>query len=203
MMTESATPEGTTTVRSSSRKGLTDSVLGTRNLMMTAALAVVSLILVIPLNYVGGPLMATPGGIMIGCAIMGLWVIPYLLPAVVVRRPGAVMIASLIIGVISIFATPYGPSAIVGNVLGGLFVEVPLAIMLYRKWTWWAYLVSATVFGLLNGFLYASVLSTLGSADLIPVGVVTSVVSALAGGGICILLTRLLHRAGIAIDHDA
>ena len=113
------------------------------------------------------------------------------------------MIASLIIGVISIFATPYGPSAIVGNVLGGLFVEVPLAIMLYRKWTWWAYLVSATVFGLLNGFLYASVLSTLGSADLIPVGVVTSVVSALAGGGICILLTRLLHRAGIAIDHDA
>jgi ABC transporter, permease protein len=134
---------------------------------------------------------------------MGLWVIPYLLPAVVVRRPGAVMIASLIIGVISIFATPYGPSAIVGNVLGGLFVEVPLAIMLYRKWTWWAYLVSATVFGLLNGFLYASVLSTLGSADLIPVGVVTSVVSALAGGGICILLAHLLHRAGIAIDHDA
>jgi len=84
MMTESATPEGTTTVRSSSRKGLANSVLGTRNLMMTAALAVVSLILVIPLNYVGGPLMATPGGIMIGCAIMGLWVIPYLLPAVVV-----------------------------------------------------------------------------------------------------------------------
>ncbi len=203
MMTESATPEGTTTVRSSSRKGLANSVLGTRNLMMTAALAVVSLILVIPLNYVGGPLMATPGGIMIGCVTMGLWVIPYLLPAVVVRRPGAVMIAALIIGVISIFTTPYGPSAIVGNLLGGLFIEAPLAIMLYRKWTWWAYLICAAVFGLLNGFLYASVLSTLGSADLIPVGVVTSVVSALAGGGICILLAHLLHRAGIAIDHDA
>lgn len=202
-MTESATPEGTTTVRSSSRKGLANSVLGTRNLMMTAALAVVSLILVIPLNYVGGPLMATPGGIMIGCAIMGLWVIPYLLPAVVVRRPGAVMIAALIIGVISIFTTPYGPSAIVGNLLGGLFIEAPLAIMLYRKWNWWSYLICAAVFGLLNGFLYASVLSTLGSADLIPVGLVISVVSALAGGGICILLTRLLHRAGIAIDHDA
>ena len=63
--------------------------------------------------------------------------------------------------------------------------------------------ILAAVFGLLNGFLYASVLSTLGSADLIPVGLVISVVSALAGGGICILLTRLLHRAGIAIDHDA
>ena len=186
-MTESATPEGTTTVRSSSRKGLANSVLGTRNLMMTAALAVVSLILVIPLNYVGGPLMATPGGIMIGCAIMGLWVIPYLLPAVVVRRPGAVMIASLIIGVISIFATPYGPSA----------------IMLYRKWTWWAYLVSAAVFGLLNGLIYAAALSALGNVGLVPVGVAISVVSALAGGGICILLAHLLHRAGIAIDHDA
>ena len=75
--------------------------------------------------------------------------------------------------------------------------------MLYRKWTWWAYLASAAVFGLLNGLIYAAALSALGNVGLIPVGVAISVVSALAGGGICILLAHLLHRAGIAIDHDA
>ena len=113
------------------------------------------------------------------------------------------MIASLIIGVISIFATPYGPSAIVGNVLGGLFVEVPLAIMLYRKWTWWAYLVSAAVFGLLNGLIYAAALSALGNVGLIPVGVAISVSPrSLAAGSASCWRTCSTGPAS-PIDHDA
>ena len=111
------------------------------------------------------------------------------------------MIAALIIGVISIFTTPYGPSAIVGNLLGGLFVEVPLAIMLYRKWTWWSFLISATTFGLLNGIMYVSVMSASAGIASAGTGVIIAVVSALVGGGITIVLTRLLNRAGVGIDH--
>ena len=201
--TPAATEQEHPSVHTSSRSGLANSALGTRNLMMIAALAVVSMILLVPLNYLAPAAGASRDAVLLGCALMGLWLVPFLLPATVVRRPGAVMIASLLMGIMSVFTTPVGPAAIVGNLIGGAFVEVPLALMLYRKWTWWAYLVSAAVFGLLNGLIYAAALSALGNVGLIPVGVAISVVSALAGGGICILLAHLHHRAGIAIDHDA
>ena len=48
------------TVHTSARKGLANSVLGTRNLMMVAALSVVGLILLIPLNYIAPAFGASP-----------------------------------------------------------------------------------------------------------------------------------------------
>ena len=187
------------TVRTSSRSGLADSALGTRNLMMIAALAVVCMILMVPLNYLAPAAGASRDAVLLGCAIMGLWLVPFLLPATVVRRPGAVMIAALLMGIMSVFTTPTGPAAIVGRV----FVEAPLALMLYRKWTWWSFLISAATFGLLNGIMYVSVMSASAGMASASAGVIIAVVSALVGGVITIVLTRLLNRAGVGIDHRA
>ena len=49
--TPAATEQDRPSVHTSSRSGLADSALGTRNLMTIAALAVVSMILLVPLNY--------------------------------------------------------------------------------------------------------------------------------------------------------
>lgn len=196
-------PHEVRTVRSSARRGLADSALGTRNLMTLAALSVVGMILLLPLSYLPLAGGATPGAVFVGCAMIGLWVIPFLLPATVVRRPGAVMVASLLMGIISVFTTPAGPSALIGNLIGGALIEIPLALMLYRAWTWWSYLVGAAVFGLVNGLMYIGLLSvTVGLAVSVPM-VAVAVVSAVAGGVLTILLTRLLHRAGVGIDHRA
>ena len=191
------------TVRTSSRSGLADSALGTRNLMTIAALAVVSMILLVPLNYLAPTAGASRDAVLLGCAIMGLWLVPYLLPATVVRRPGSVMIAALLMGIMCVFTTPTGPAAIIGNLIGGAFVEAPLAVLLYRKWTWWSFLISATTFGLLNGIMYVSVMSASAGIASASAGVIIAVVSALVGGAITIVLTRLLNRAGVGIDHRA
>ena len=111
------------------------------------------------------------------------------------------MIAALLMGIMSVFTTPVGPWAIVGTLIGGAFVEVPLAILLYRKWTWWSFLISAATFGLLNGIMYVSVMSASAGIASAGAGVIIAVVSALVGGGLTILLTRLLNRAGVGIDH--
>jgi len=124
------------TVRTSSRSGLADSALGTRNLMMIAALAVVSMILLVPLNYLAPAAGASPDAVLLGCAIMGLWLVPYLLPATVVRRPGAVMIAALLMGIMSVFTTPTGPAAIVGNLIGGAPVGGPLGLLPFPHAPW-------------------------------------------------------------------
>ncbi len=189
-------------VRTSSRKGLANSALGTRNLMMIAALSVVGLVFLIPLSYFTPAVGLSPNAVVLGGAIMGLWVIPYLLPATVVRRPGAVMIAALIMGIVGVFTTPAGPSAIFGNLMGGLFIELPLAVMLYRKWTWWAYLICAGFFGLVNGLIYPMMIQGATGLSLKSLIVVLSVVSALIGGGIVISVTRLLNRAGVGVDRN-
>ena len=169
--TPAATEQDRPSVHTSSRSGLADSALGTRNLMMIAALAVVSMILLVPLNYLAPAAGASRDAVLLGCAIMGLWLVPFLLPATV------------------------------GTLIGGAFVEAPLALMLYRKWTWWSFLISAATFGLLNGIMYVSVMSAAAGMASASAGVVIAVVSALVGGGLTIALTRLLNRAGVGIDH--
>lgn len=192
-----------TAVHTSSRKGLANSVLGTRNLMTVAALSVVGLIILTPLNYVVPLLGASPKAVLIGCSLMGFWVIPYLLPSTIVRRPGATMLAALIIGVVSIFITPSGPSAVIGNLIGGLFVELPLAIMRYRKWTNWAFILSAGVFGFLNGFLYMTLLNKAAGIAAGFAVLAVSIVSALLGGLITVGITHLLNKAGVGVANRA
>ncbi len=103
-------------------------------------------------------------------------------------------------GIMSVFTTPTGPAALIGTVIGGLFIEAPLALLLYRKWTWWSYLISTAVFGLLNGSMYLSLLKVTVGASFAGAVIVVSLISALAGGGVTIILTRLLNRAGVGID---
>lgn len=190
------------TVHTSSRKGLNNSVLGTRNLMTVAALAVVGSIIVVPMTYIGAAWSTTPNGVLAACALMGVWVIPYTLPPVIIKRPGAAVIAGLIMGIITSFSHPMGPAAIVGNVIGALYIEIPLALMLYRKWTWWSFGIAGTVFGFLNGLAYA-VAIVQGAGTTMQIAIVAvAVVSAWVGVAVTVLIGRLLNQAGVAISRD-
>lgn len=189
-------------VHQSSRKGLANSALGTRNLMIIAALAVVGSLIVVPLSYLSTTLVLTPKGLVFACALMGLWLIPFLLPMVVVRKPGAAMIAGMIIGVVATFTTPTGPMAIVGNLIGAAFVEVPLAIFLYRKWTWWSFGLSAIVFGALNAAMYLTLLKDSTTPVMMAAIIGTGLTSSALGCALCLILNRLLNRAGVGVTNQ-
>lgn len=186
-------------IRTSSRKGLNNTVLGTRNLMTVAALAVVGCVLIIPLSYAFAAGAVTISAAMFNQAFMGLWLVPYLLPAVVVKRPGASLLAGAIMGIISTFTTPIGASALMGNLIGAFFVELGLAILLYKVWDWRSFLFAGFIFGLLNNLMLLALLSntlTFGSGALL---MAIALSSALAGVGLTLLVVHLLHRAGVGI----
>ena len=187
-------------VRGSARSGLRDSILGTRNLMTVAALAVVGSLITIPLSYITPLVVTSPRGIIVMCAIMGVWMIPYLLPGVIVNKPGAFVIAGLILGVIATFTTSFGAGAIVGNLIGALFVGVPVALFLYRFWTWWVYMISAAVFGGMNGWMYWSAYSIEGTRGEMFLSLTLSLLSCFAAVGVCLLLKRALARAGVGLN---
>lgn len=190
-------PTSTPPLHTSSRASLANSALGTRNLLTIVALSVVALIVLIPLTYIAPAAGAAKETVWLGVAIMGAWVVPYLLPATVVRRPGSALIAALIMGIVSMFTTPTGPMAIVGNLIGGALIELPLAVMLYRKWNVWAFLSSSAFFGAFNGLGYSFLIKEAIGPVTSTAMVLVSVCSALAGGLATIGITRVLHTAGV------
>lgn len=187
------------TIRTSSRSGLRDSVLGTRNLMTVAALGVVGSLLVVPLTYLSLVVAVSPRGILIMCALMGAWIVPYLLPGVIVNKPGAFIVSGLIMGIVSAFLTPQGPTAIIGNLIGSLFVGAPVALFLYRHWTWWVYLISGAVFGGANAAMYSAGFHIALSTQETLIGIVLAVLSCWLAVGVCLLLRRALERTGLAV----
>ncbi|MDO5067714.1 MAG: ECF transporter S component [Propionibacteriaceae bacterium] len=178
---------------------LENSVLHTRTLMTVAACAIVGAVVTIPLSYVSIALAVSPAGIMAVCAMMGLWLLPYLLPGALTRKPGAIMIAALVLGIIGTFTTPSGVTSIIGNLIGGALLEVPLALLLYRQWNWLGYGLAALTFGLFNGLLYSTTLQIqVPIAELLLMAGL-SVASALVGVAITLFIVRRLRRVGIGV----
>ena len=187
-------------VRSSSRRGRRDSVLGTRNLMTVAALGVVGAMIVVPLTYLSVIVAVNPRGILIMCALMGAWFIPYMLPGVIVNKPGVFIISGFIMGIISTFLTPQGPTAILGNIIGSLYVGVPVAILLYRHWTWWVYGISGIIFGGLNAATYSAGFKVALTREQTLLGIALAIVSCWLSVGVCLLLKRALARTGVGVS---
>lgn len=181
---------------------LEHSVLHTRTLMTVAACAVVGAVVVVPLSYVSVALAVSPAGIMAVCAVMGLWLLPYLLPGALTQKPGAIMISALILGIIGTFTTPSGISAIVGNLIGGALLEIPFALLLYKQWNWLGYGLAASVFGLFNGLLYATMLQIqVTTVELILMAAI-SVTSTFVGVAITLLIVKRLRQAGIGVTRN-
>ncbi|MDO4791727.1 MAG: ECF transporter S component [Buchananella hordeovulneris] len=193
------TPSTEQVVRTSKQSALRDSVLGTRNLMTVAALAVVGSLLVVPMSFFGHAAATSPKNVIALCALMGAWLIAYALPGVIVRKPGAFIVGGLIIGVISSFTTPLGFGAIPGNLLGAAFIELPFLIFLYRKWDWWLYAIGATVFGGMNGTAYAYAMKVAMTPTQATIAIAVSLLSAYAGMAACFGLRKALARTGVGI----
>ena len=191
---------GEPVIRTSRHAGLRDSVLGTRNLMTVAALGVVGAIMVVPLTYLSLIVAVNPNGILIMCALMGAWIIPYLLPGVIVNKPGVFVVSGLVMGVIGAFLTPQGPTAILGSVIGSLYVGAPVAVLRYRHWAWWVYALSGVIFGGLNAAAYGKGFGVALTGGQVTLGVVLAIASCWAGAGVCLLLKRALARTGAGVS---
>lgn len=186
-------------VKTSNRSAFSDSVLGTRNLMMLAALIVVGSIILIPLNYASLAMLASPtqNNILYSASLMGLWIIPFLLPAAVVRRPGAFLVTGLLAGIIGAFTTPLGPVSVLGHLLGTAFVGLPLPFFLYRYWNVWVYTACAITFGTLNGYGYTVSYGVVFDTSTTLQVIALSIISAEIGVLITVAIVKALQKAGV------
>lgn len=83
----------------------------------------------------------------------GVWLLPAVLIALIVRRPGAALLGGSVSAAVSVLlGSPYGIDALISGALQGGGAELGFAIGLYRRWT--------LPFALLAGAL-AGVLATI------------------------------------------
>ena len=123
----------------------------TQALLVSVAVGVAGSIVIVPLTYL--QIFATLAHTYLVALTLGLWVIPCLLPLVLVRRPGSALLACGAIGVISAVTTPFGLAAIPALLFEGLIVEIPFLVTLYRSWRTVQYYVAGGILGAFMGFM--------------------------------------------------
>lgn len=102
-------------------------------------------------------------------------------------------------GIISTFTTPLGPSAIIGNLIGAAFLEIPVLLFLYKKWSWWVHAIGATIFGGFNSTMYGSAYNIPQDSMQFSLGIVFALASCYLTLALALLLKRRLARAGVGV----
>ena len=128
----------------------------------------------------------------------GMWLLPGVLGALVVRRPGAAVYVELVAAVLSaLVGNQWGFSTVYYGLLQGLGAEAVFAVLRYRRWSLPVVLaggaVAGVVGGLLNIVLYYTSFSTSHQLVYLAFIVLSGVV--IAGGGSW-LLAGALRRTG-------
>ncbi|MFC5998701.1 ECF transporter S component [Quadrisphaera sp. GCM10027208] len=130
--------------------------------------------------------------------LVGVWLLPAVLGALVVRRPGAAVYTELVAATVSaLVGNQWGFATVWYGLLEGLGPEVVFALLLYRRWglptALLAGAAAGVVVGLLDSFVYYPEFSAAYKLVYTGLTTVSGVVIAGLGGW---LLTRALAATG-------
>ncbi len=168
----------------------------TRDLLVTAIIAIVFALLLTGANYL--LVIITPFGPLAVQAISGLWVIPGLITAYILRRPGAALLSQVLVGIIQAPLSPYGWMTVVGQLTYGIASELVFLVTRYRNYSLPVMLVAGALTNLFNmGLAYLA----LGYANLstgIQIAVVAlTLLSGALSGWLSKALTDAIAKTGV------
>jgi energy-coupling factor transport system substrate-specific component len=179
-------------VRNGRNDPVTSRSVTLRAVGLVVGIGVLGGLLLIPVNTYaatvarGIPLLYAP--------VVGAWLLPVLTSMLVVRRPGAGLGAAIVAGLVNVPTTSYGLRALVTMAMVGVFVELAIALTLYRRWDRWIFGIAIVVACVLYGFV------TWRSLDVGSIGLPAQlaffallVLSGLGALVLAVLLARLLE----------
>jgi energy-coupling factor transport system substrate-specific component len=144
---------------------------------------------------ISAPLSATPTTPLLA----GVWLLPAVVGALVVRKPGAAFYTELLAATVSMFfGSAWGLSVFMSGVWQGLGAELVFAALAYRRWGLGAALLAGggagVAMGVYETIVYYPGLDATWKAAYIGSAIATGVVVA---GGLGWLLVRSLARTGV------
>ncbi|MFC4072339.1 ECF transporter S component [Actinoplanes subglobosus] len=138
--------------------------------------------------------------------IYGVWLVPAVLGALIVRKPGASLYTEAVAATVSaLLGSQWGVDTIVSGLLQGLGAELAFAILLYRNFKLPAAVLAGTLTGV-SAACYDFVKYTAGT-DLwsyrIPYAVITVISGAIIAGAGSWALVRALAPTGVLDRFEA
>ncbi|HEX6233661.1 MAG TPA: ECF transporter S component [Jiangellaceae bacterium] len=150
---------------------------------------------------ISAPLSATPATPLLA----GVWLLPAVVGALVIRKPGAAFYTEVLAATVSMFfGSAWGLSVFMSGVWQGLGAELVFAAFAYRRWGLGAALLAGGGAGVAMG-VYETIVwypefDTPWKAAYIGSAIVTGIVVA---GGLGWLLVRSLARTGVLASFAA
>jgi energy-coupling factor transport system permease protein len=134
--------------------------------------------------------------------LYGVWLLPGVLVALIVRRPGAAVFGGLVSAAASVLlGSPYGVDALISGALQGAGAELAFALGLYRRWTLPVALLAGMLAGLFAGLHDIVVYFPDAATEFwVVFGLATIASGALIAGLGSWLLVRALVATGVLRD---
>ena len=130
----------------------------------------------------------------------GIWTIPAVVGAVIVRRPGAALFAELIAAAVEVsLGNTWGATSLYSALLQGVAIELVLVIVLYRRFNYLVVAIAGAAAAAAEVLIYESWAYWAGtSAEFLVSYLVACMVSGAVIAGIGgLLLVNALRRAGV------
>ncbi len=148
-------------------------------------------------NLLYAVINAPLGALPIAPLASGVWLIPAVLGALVVRRAGAALYTEVLAATVSMFfGSAWGLSVFLSGMWQGLGAEVVLALLVYRRWGLGAAVLAGGGAGLAMGLYQLVTYVPTYSWDWKVVYTGCAVVAGVAAGVLAWLLVRALARTG-------
>jgi energy-coupling factor transport system substrate-specific component len=137
--------------------------------------------------------------------LYGVWLLPGVLVALIVRRPGAALFGGFVSAAVSVvLGSPYGLDAVISGLVQGAGAELAFALFLYRAWTLPVAVLAGALAGIAAAIHDIVVYYPSTGVDYMAVYAATAAVSgALIAGVGGWLLLRALVRTGVLAGFEA
>jgi energy-coupling factor transport system substrate-specific component len=103
-----------------------------RTLAVAVGIGVLGGLLLIPVNAYA--VKVAPMIPLLYAPIVGVWLLPVVTSMLTLRRPGAGIVTALVAGFVNLPLATYGFRAFLSMVVIGVFLELAIALTLYRRW---------------------------------------------------------------------
>ncbi|MDO9395344.1 MAG: ECF transporter S component [Herbiconiux sp.] len=164
--------------------------VSTRLLLSCAAIGVAGGLLFIVNAYLGGTVNAVLP-VLYGVTL-GVYFVPGAMAQALFRRGGVALLVAVLAGLVSAAFQPLGFGAALIAVGIGLVQELPFAVLRYRRWPVWLFVVGAAVSGVV---LAVGMYRLVGARDLDAAGTAVLLAGSFASPVLFTLLALALARA--------
>ena len=169
----------------------------TRDLLVTAVISIVFAILLLGATYLY-LIFIVPLGPLAMFALNGIWFIPPILIAYILRRPGAALLSQSIISIITVAFSPWGWMELMNILYVGMPVELVFCATRYRNYRLPALMLSSVVTGLVPLPIFWVPLGiNLLSIEMQITIIVAAIINAAVAGWLAKLLADAIAKTGV------